>query len=152
MKFVQMDAVSISTHEKELKNLLYESYLVNFKLSADTIHLIVRDKIKELKKHVSNKNAYLFGKLTNEKLIAFVWFFEYEYLYEKRMHINQIIVDKEHRGKKISNELLQKVEEFAKKQDVQVIDLYVSTSNQTAMSLYKNKGFKTSREYLTKEL
>lgn len=152
MTVKMIDSVLVTEHEMEIKELLLESYSINFNLSLTNLDKIVKDKMNDLKLYLENNNAFLFGKYITNKLVGFVWCFEYEYLYEKRMHINQIVVNSDYRGKGISKELLKTVEDFTRGNNIDVIDLYVSNSNKIAENLYEKNGFKINRKYLTKEL
>jgi len=78
--------------------------------------------------------------------------YKHEYFGETRMHINQIIVDKEYKRKGIGKRLLEEAEKKAKELGIKVIDLFVSEKNAEAVNFYEKTGFVTERRYLKKIL
>jgi ribosomal protein S18 acetylase RimI-like enzyme len=66
--------------------------------------------------------------------------------------IYDIFVKEEFRGKGIGKKLLDKADEYCRKNGYSRIGLEVSTANESAINLYNKAGFKSERMYMAKEL
>ena len=81
-------------------------------------------------------------------LVGFVWCYIHDYFGEKRLHVNQIVIDKDFRGQGIAKKLLAQTEKYADKLNIKTIDLFVTEGNITAVKMYEDLGYVTERRYL----
>lgn len=135
-----------------LQQLIENSYMTNFNLPLNIIETITIDKVRELGDYINSKKAMILGAFIDDILVGFIWFYSHDYYGERRIHINQIIVNKNYRKKGIGKQLLFKAEEIAKNMDIRVMDLFVTEENRSALELYEGMGYITERRYLKKYL
>lgn len=135
-----------------LKELLTTSYESSFDISKELCNITVDTKIQELGEYLKIKKANLLGVFIQDTLVGFVWFYIHDCFNEKRLHINHIVVDKNHRGQGIAKKLLFQAEKYANEMNVKIIDLLVSESNLDAVRMYKNLGYVTERRYMKKNI
>ena len=69
----------------------------------------------------------------------------------KQVYISDVYVDKEHRGQKIGQKLMEKAFEWAKEKDVKVITLEVDEEND-AIKFYEKNGFRTFTKEMIKKV
>ena len=69
-----------------------------------------------------------------------IGYLEYSLIYD-RIEIDNIFVEKEHRGKGIGTKLLEYIINYSKNNKIINITLEVRASNTIAQNLYKKKGF-----------
>lgn len=132
--------------------LLIEIYVTNLNISKEQSTRICTEKIKLIPDYINQQNAILIGAYEDKKLAGFLWLYKHNYFGEMRLHINQIIVDKEYRGKKVGNQLMKEAERVAKHYKIRTIDLFVSEANLKAISMYDSIGYTTERRYMKKVL
>jgi len=139
-------------YRERIRDLLVQIYDINFDVSHDYSINESNKKINLLDEYIKTNQAVLIGAVDGEKLVGFIWIYKHEYFGETRMHINQIIVDKEYKRKGIGKRLLEEAEKKAKELGIKVIDLFVSEKNAEAVNFYEKMGFVTERRYLKKIL
>lgn len=90
----------------------------------------------------------------DKKLIGFIWYdFGYNRIEDiKYCHINFIYVIPEYRGKGLGKYLIDKIEEAASVQNCTEIKLDVTISNDSAVNLYREQGFKEKRYIMSKRV
>lgn len=132
--------------------LLIETYVTNLNISKEQSTRICTEKINLIPDYINQQNAILIGAYEGEKLAGFLWLYKHNYFGEMRLHINQIIIDKGYRGKKVGNQLMKEAERVAKHYEIQTIDLFVSEANLKAINMYDSNGYTTERRYMKKEL
>lgn len=139
-------------YEKKILALLIDSYSINFDLNLDQSTKISEEKISLIKEYLKEGKATLLIMLDKGDLKGFVWLHRHQVFKEKRMHVNQIVVDYNSRGKGIAKRLINEAENLALKEDLKTIDLFVTETNLGALEMYKSLGFETERRYLKKKL
>lgn len=139
-------------YRDKIKDFLVELYDTNFDVPHDYSINESNKKLKLLDEYVKTERAILIGAIEQECLIGFIWIYRHDYFGEARLHVNQIIVDSQYKGKGIGKSLLKEAEKMAGELGINVIDLFVSEKNIGAMDFYKKTGFTTERRYLTKKL
>ena len=152
LKIVKLQYEDFSVYEEKILDLLIETYSINFDISVDTSIELSKEKLSLLKTYVKENKAIVLVSLDENILTGFVWLHKHEFFKETRLHINQIAVDSQHRGKGIAKELLIKTEEVSVEVGSKIIDLFVSETNESAIGLYEKLGFKTERRYMKREL
>lgn len=135
-----------------LKDLLITSYENNFNISRELCSVIVESKIQDLDYYVKNQKATLLGVFNDGFLVGFVWCYSHNYFGEKRLHVNQIVIDKKFRGQGIAKKMLNLTEKYAREMDVKIIDLFVTEENLAAVKMYEDLGYITERRYLKKNI
>lgn len=133
-------------------SFLADSYKTNFNLSDELIKSICDEKLSELNSYLDENKAYSIGVFDENRLIGFIWFYRYTYMGEVRMHINQIVVSKNYRGKGIAKRLITEVEKIANNSGIKILDLNVSEVNIDAIEMYEKIGYKTERRLMKKLL
>lgn len=132
--------------------MLVKLYSDNFGISEERSVNLSKEKLNSIPNYFKQKKLNLIGAYQDQVLIGFLWMYKHEYFGEPRLHISQIFVDKQHRGKGIGKLLLKEAEKYAKKLGVRNIDLFVSEINQNAIKMYTSLGFITERRYMKKTL
>lgn len=135
-----------------IKMLLKSSYKNNFNISEKLCNNIVETKIQELDEYIKSKKAILFGAFIKASLVGFIWLYVHDYYGEIRLHVNQIVIDKNFRGQGIAKGFLRETEKLATALKIETIDLFVSEENLAAVKMYENLGYVTERRYLKKKI
>ena len=135
-----------------IQKLVSVSYYNNFNISQRLSNEISNEKINQLEEYIKNEKAILIGAVKENKLIGLIWVYEHDYFGELRLHVNQVIVDVDHRKEGIGEKLILEVEKITKQLDIKVIDLFLTNSNYSAIKMYEKLGFKTERRYLKKDI
>lgn len=150
IKYLKIEEFSV--YENTILELLVNSYESNFNISISECEGICKEKIQMLKKYILDGSANVIGVIVQDELAGFLWTYIHDYFGEKRIHINQIAVKKEYRGKGIAKLMLNELDSFAIAQGIDVIDLFVSEINENALNLYEKIGFITERRYMKRKL
>jgi lipopolysaccharide/colanic/teichoic acid biosynthesis glycosyltransferase/ribosomal protein S18 acetylase RimI-like enzyme len=137
---------------KAILNMLIDIYMVNFQLSEEKSRSICIEKIEQLKEYINEGSAILIGSFDEEVLTGFVWLYERNHFGECRLHINEIAVKEQYRGKGIAKHLMSEAEKYAKDREIETIDLFVTERNNEALNMYRNLGFLSERLYMKKLL
>lgn len=135
-----------------LKALLISSYESNFNISKELCSVTVETKIKELDEYVKSQKATLIGVFNEDTLVGLVWCYIHDYFGEKRLHVNQIVIDTNYRGQGIAKKLLSQTEKYASEMNIKTIDLFVTEENLAAVKMYEDLGYVTERRYLKKSV
>lgn len=148
----ELKVEDINSYKEIMLELLIEVYKISFNLPIDDCTLICKEKIQLLNNYIAEGSAIVIGAIIDEKLAGFLWIYKHQYFGEQRMHINQIGVCKPYRGIGIGKSLIEEMENLAKVNGVNTVDLFVSESNVNALNMYKNLGFRTEKRYMKKKL
>ncbi|MCM3399461.1 GNAT family N-acetyltransferase [Oceanobacillus profundus] len=152
MKIEFLSSGDLLEHKSTILAFLVESYKVNFNLSQELCTSVCKEKFNLLNTYLKQDSATLIGAFNKEELIGFVWLYKQTNFGEQRLHINQIIVSQEHRGKGIAKQLIKEAERFAINNEIKTMDLNVSEINVEAIKMYDNIGFSTERRLMKKVL
>ena len=148
----ELGVSEIEFYQSQILELLIETYTTNFQISSYEANKICLEKISSLKQYINSNNAFFIGCFNATNLIGFIWLYPHIYLGEKRIHVNQIIVDKTFRKRGIAQKLLTEAEKKANAQRISTIDLFVSEVNKGALNLYEKLGYKIERRYMKKQI
>lgn len=132
--------------------LLIDTHVINFQLSRKRCKYICEEKLEMMSRYIEQGNAIVMGAIENKMLIGFLWLHKHIFLGERRIHVNQIVVSNQFRGRGIGKQLMQETERQAKRSGIEMIDLFVSEVNVGALNMYKNLDFETERRYMKKKL
>ena len=90
------------------------------------------------KSELNNPNSSYFVVKDNDLIVGFSGIL----IVLDEADITNIVVKKDHRGKGISNLLLEKIIDFCIEKQINKINLEVNSANTVAINLYKKFGFK----------
>ena len=79
--------------------------------------------------------------IENEKIVGFIFFYEYDWSIGKKGYIDELGVLKEFRGRGISSSLMNHAEKDLKKDGAKEVSLNVYT-NAKAYKIYKKRGYR----------
>lgn len=139
-------------HKKSIMELLIDSYEISFRFSKEQCVGICEEKIKLLNGYINEGSAIVLGAFLDENLIGFLWLYKRNFFYETRLHVNQIVVSSQFRGRGIGKQLMKEVEKQAERLGMETIDLFVSENNCKALKMYTNMGYETERRLIKKTL
>src|SRR5699024_2898253 len=106
-------------------------------------------RIESLNDYLLKNEAMLYGCEKNNELIGFIWFFVKN---KETIHINHFVVDEQYQGLGIGKLLWEQVEKYASKEALKEIELFVTKSNETAVSFYTKRDFEVKRFVMKKRL
>jgi len=131
-------------------DLLWDNYKINFPK-----YIIKKSycnkKINELLIYLKENKAVIFGAFNNN-LCGFVWVYTRDFFGKKHLHINHIVVKENFRREGIGRNLINRIEEYCKENNIFNIELMVSKSNLEAIKFYKDKGFNIERVKFVKKI
>lgn len=149
-KIEKLELESIKNNYEKIIFFLKESYESDFKDSEIT-HEYLETKYKSMSKFSEEENVLILGVWFKDELIGYLWSFYRDVVTEKIGHLNQIYIEKKHRGKGLAKELMKKMEEFMELNKINSIDLNVTLEKENVISFYKKLGFQTERLYMKKK-
>lgn len=139
-------------YKEKIKDFLVYSYQSNFDISQEYSVVLCNEKLTLLEDYVKTQQCILIGALEDENLIGFIWAYKHIYFSELRLHVNQIVIDRNYQGRGIGKNLLSEIEKVTYELGINAIDLFVSENNLEAKKLYEKSGYVTERRYLIKRL
>lgn len=137
-----LDREMISQYENDIVNLL--DYIINNKNQSVK-------KYYELKNiYIDSNETYCFGHIKDNILVSFIWFFKRNFNNSDRLHISYISTNTSFRGQGLAMQLLLKVDEIAKINNISYVDLNVSPDNIEAIALYNKCNFSKEKILMKK--
>jgi ribosomal protein S18 acetylase RimI-like enzyme len=127
-------------YKNDLIELIKESYLISFPNIVFSPEYFV-ERVNVMFDYINKDNAIVYVAIENDIVIGLLWMFIRNYLMEKRLHVNEVVVRQEFRGCGVGSKLINKAIEYAKISNLDSVDLCVSVENINALIFYKNKGF-----------
>lgn len=127
-------------YNKEIFSLFLLSFQKSFpeeNFSSD----FIEGKVNQCLSFVKDDDAFVYGILENDNLVAFIYFYEKQFFEKKILHINHITVLESFQNKGYGSMLLKYVNDYAKQNNIMYIDLDVSVGNNVAFNLYNKLGF-----------
>lgn len=152
MEIVKLLDKGFGGYEKEILELLIDSFSQNFDISTDSSIEIGKEKLAALKTYVEEEKAIVLANISEGTMMGFIWIHKHEFFDETRLHINQLAVNPQFRGKGIAKQLIRKSEELALELGIKTMDLSVSENNKSAIKLYEKLGFDTERRLMKMKL
>ena len=132
--------------EKFEEFILLRNYISSFHSQSDSINEFNRRKMEELVSYLEQQKAYVYGAFDIDKLVGFIWGYQREFFYEKRMFINSLVVAKDYSKMGLGRKLIDTLKDFANNElSCEAIDVTVFPGNQNAMGFYEHLGFKPER-------
>ena len=152
MTYKELHIEEFKSFQPKIFELITDTYVMSFRISIKEAQAICFDKTSSLENYIDNGSAVVIGCVEENNLLGIIWVYVHEFFGEKRLHVNQIAVDKKQRGKGIGKNLIYEAEKKAVYLGITTIDLFVSEVNEKALNLYDSLGFETERRYMRKVL
>ena len=86
---------------------------------------------------------------SSKKVNGFLWFSTFSE--KKSVFIHAIYVAPKYRGKHVSDSLMDYLEEYCKKKNLDTLELNVTANLNYAIRFYQRRGFKTKRYFMSKK-
>ena len=133
--------ISFDSNQKILRHVK-ENYLYDL----NTVNKLIKQldpsaKVNEQSLYKAMLNGYLSKVEKNGKLLGMGWIFPRQTLLRKQAVIEDMIVDENQRGKGYGRKILLDLIKWAKKEDVEVVELTTNPKRIAANELYKSVGF-----------
>lgn len=151
MEMIELTVKNVEEYNKELVSLFEQSFELSFPHEEINKSSIV-DDIESLKQYISKEEAIVYGSFINGSLDGIVWFFIKKSNNINRIHINNIVVNKDSRSKGVGKALFDKVENYAIERNIKEIELIVTKNNVNATKFYEKRNFEVERLIMKKEL
>ncbi len=139
MEITKVEVKNFGIYSNYILKLIKQNYFINFP-NKDFNEKYFMDKINNMFNYIKNNNAIIYIAI-EETVCGLLWIFERNYITERRLHINELVVDEKFRGRGIGIKLMDKAIEYAENNNIDKIDLFVRPNNYKAIDFYKNKGF-----------
>lgn len=98
----------------------------------------------------TSRKEYLIGKIDNVVVGVCSLFFSYDWHRKNMVEIQELVVDKEYRGKGIGKKLVDRAYEIAKEKGCTCITLHSNMKRVDAHRFYKENGFEQTSYYFKK--
>ncbi len=139
-------------YQSKLSDYIYQS-VRNSHYMDSFAQKDAESKCAELKEYLKDNKAVCYGAFDEEQLIGFIWAYEFPFRDDKkRLYISIIHVDVEYRGQHIGSQLIEKVQEYAERNNYNALFLHTEAHNTNAQCFYKSIGFKLERLQLAKKI
>ncbi|MBX9954130.1 GNAT family N-acetyltransferase [Peribacillus simplex] len=150
MVIKQLEEQMFEDFRNELTNLLRENYLINFpNIVFDEMYFI--QKTNGMFNYIKAGKANVFIAM-DECVCGLVWILEREFIFERRLHINEIVVGEKFRSGGIGKELVEKVLTYANEIGISKVDLNMTVNNRRAFEFYKKMGFNIESQLLSLDI
>lgn len=138
--------------EKDLIKYINLHYIVAQKSFPNKIVPIEysQKRIEQLNDFLEKGMAILFSAKINNEIVGFAWCYLHDFFDEKRLFINVLSVDENFQKKGIGKMLINEIEKYAKKKDINTIDVIASIENENSIGFYEHLNFKKSRIHYIK--
>lgn len=74
------------------------------------------------------------------------------YVHDRKVYVDELVVEEAYRGKGVGKKLLKQAEEWGKKKGLSLFSLHVAIKNRNALSLYKKFGLKEHHITMNKKI
>lgn len=151
-----MEAKILSLDEiKHFKNAISSLLCENIRINLPQIE----DAEDAAKKHYENLLEYygngsviFLGAVENDNLAGIIWAYRKPFLNETRVHLRDIAVNSDYRGRGVGTLLENKLMEVMKAEGIKTIELMAMSHNEGARNFYKKLGYSETRVFLEKTI
>ncbi len=151
MQVVQLTSNNVKKYESSIKQLLCIGYIASFDAPPPICY--IDSKMEKLHCFLQDGSAVVLGiEAGKDELAGYLWAFVRNTPYGLRLHIQHIAVMPQYQNKGMGNLLLGKLNELAQKQNIDQIELIVSSGNQQALDFYTKRQFTVERYLMTKQV
>lgn len=117
---------------------------------------VAKNYLKFIRKELSGKKGGIFIAQIYDTVAGLIIMYidknEFEEKEGLHLYISDLVVLKKFRNQGIGQSLMLYAEKFAKDHNIKEVHLSVLAKNRAALQLYKKKGYKDKKVYLTKKL
>jgi len=148
---IEVNYNNFDIYKDDLKRLLLENmirHLAAGKVDEDYFEA----KTIEIKKYLYENKAVIFLYLTDDNVKGCIWAYPKTFLDEQRLFVQLLQVCSDSRNCGIGRKLLEKIENYAKKNNYHAVDMITSVSNEGALRFYQREGYEIERVQLLKKL
>lgn len=151
MEIFRLQAKDFEKWREEILVLFEEAIAHNF---PDNVvdEAFYQKKCEELQHYLIEDKAVVLLAAEEYRLAGWIWCHEIQRFDVRRFHIAYFSVLPAWRKRGIGEELLSSADAYAKKRNMEGIDLLVTASNVDAVNFYKHLGFEEERYLLVKPL
>ena len=148
---MEIRKATIDDIDNNLLNIFIDGFKFHLNGRPDIFINKTNDELREeLINNITNDKNVIVA-LEYEKILGFAIFKIKEKKY-KTLWVDQLVVDKEFRGKGIAKLLMSKIYEIAEQEKCNKIELCCWSFNDNVNNMYKHLGFKEQRVILEKEV
>lgn len=141
----------LSNHKNTIKALLRYSFTISFP-NIDMNNKYFEDKLENIKSYLNDDTAICFIAINKDEVVGFIWAYERTYLNnEKRMHINNFVINENYQGYGIGKKLYNAIHHQALEDGISNIDLMVTATSES-VKFYEKLGFTNERIQMKKEV
>ncbi len=148
----ELKTIAFDSNQKILK-FVKDKFMYDLKYVRDLVaKLDPSATVNEQSLYKAILNGYISKIEKNGKIIGMGWIFPRQTLLRKQAVVEDMIVNEKYRGHGFGEKILRDLIAWAKKQDVEVIELTTNPKRVAANSLYQKVGFKLhpTNHYLLK--
>ena len=143
LKKINYDEILI--YKQTILKLLEQNCLINMKV--DNVNEYVKSKMKDLLLFSQNDSALFYGAFHDVELIGILWAYK---LTDSVFHLSHLVIDEKFRNQGVGRELLKMLE--ANLPSGNIIELWTTASNISAIKFYKRMGFEVARLKMEKKV
>lgn len=151
IQIIELQAIDFDFWSDDILKLLKLSLNMSFSKNREIDSYAIK-KCSDLKEYLKNDAAVAFLACDEDKIVGWIWCHEIMRLNERMLHIAFFSVFPEYQGQGVGNKLLRRAEEYAMEVHYTGVDLFVTSTNENALSLYRNNGFEVERYLMKKHL
>lgn len=111
-----------------------------------------KKSIEKISDYIDAQEGVVFVAQEEEVICGYAHGYIRMFLDEKRLMLDGLVVKPEYMRKKIGQQLQNELEKYAKENNCDVMELFVTTNNASAESFYRKNGFVDSRLHMIKRL
>lgn len=144
----KLTAKELPTYKPQLVDWFCDAYALNFPALVFGV-TEGENRYQALLNYLKNDQGQVLGLFKQDDLLGFLWYFKTP---TNRIHVNEIIISPEHRSAGYGKVLFQHLFTVGKSEGVNQVELFVTCSNQVAVSFYEKYDFKPERMLMVKDL
>jgi len=152
MKYLRCSPEYIEKHRAEFEALYLQLLSVHYPEKMDVLEGEAPDRINKMIGYVAEGAGVIIAAEENEKVYGYAHGYCRDFLNEKRMMLDGLVVAPSYRGKGVGRQLEKELEEVALAAACHSMELLVTTNNPSAMAFYLGNGYADSRLHMVKPL
>lgn len=152
MVIERMTAADCDLYQEMLEEYIYESITASA-FEEKYTKMAAKEKCIQLKKYIGEEKAIVFGAVKEDKLLGFIWAYEYPFREDtNRLYVSILRVHQQYRNCQIGKMLLDAVEEEAERLNYSAVFLHEEAFNEGALRFYHRMGYRDERVQVVKEI
>ena len=137
--------------KKQLLPLIRSASESSF-ISCNITDEYCKERLDKAEFYLDNGNAVIFVAMHEDKVLGWAWTHLIERFKEVRLHVASVAISTEYQHQGIGKKIIKYIEEYAKDNDILVVELFVTVKNENAVGFYNSLGFDPERYLLTKKM